>query len=141
MPVNERELIKAISLVADNAEVRVCVKQSLKGAGVCAAMSLAGGILLGPPGLAIGGTVGGLTAYKMARGTYRPIGEILNELTDDQKEQLVRHVTAAVKDVGIEDLTVLLPLLLANNSAGIQLAVLNAVRTFVKNDLRLQIID
>ncbi|XP_055844099.1 protein C19orf12 homolog [Episyrphus balteatus] len=140
MPINNRELMKAISIVSDNANVRVCVKQSGKGAMVCGAICLAGGLLLGPPGLAIGGTVGGLTAYKMSSGTFRPIGEILmNDLTERQQEQLVQHVQAAVADVGVSDLALLIPLLARN--ADIQTAVLRTVTSFVTNELRLQIID
>lgn len=132
--------MKAISIVSDNANVRVCVKQSAKGALVCGAMGLAGGLLLGPPGLAIGGTLGGLTAYKMSSGTFRPIGEILmNDLTDQQQEALVQHVQAAVADVGVSDLALLIPLLARNTD--IQMAVLQTVTAFVTNELRMQIID
>lgn len=132
--------MKAISIVSDNANVRVCVKQSGKGALVCGAMSLAGGLLLGPPGLAIGGTLGGLTAYKMSTGTFRPIGEILmNDLSDQQQEALVQHVQAAVADVGVSDLALLIPLLARNTD--IQMAVLQTVTAFVTNELRMQIID
>nr|CAA16811.1 EG:171E4.4 [Drosophila melanogaster] len=55
MPIDTRELMEAIAIVADERNVRVAVKQSGKGAAICAACSFAGGMLLGPVGLAVGG--------------------------------------------------------------------------------------
>lgn len=68
MPIDGRELIEAISVLADGQNVRVTVKQSGKGAIICAACCFAGGLLMGPPGLAIGGAAGGVAAYKMTTG-------------------------------------------------------------------------
>ena len=63
----------------------------------------------------------------------------MNDLTERQQEQLVQHVQAAVADVGVSDLALLIPLLARN--ADIQTAVLRTVTSFVTNELRMQIID
>nr|XP_014089018.1 protein C19orf12 homolog [Bactrocera oleae] len=140
MPVDGRELIKAISIIANERNVKVTMKQTTKGAMVCAASAFAAGILLGPVGLAIGGTAGGLMAYKMTNGTFRPLADVLlNDLNDDQQERLVRHVNNALAEFAISDLAMLLPLLM--NNANIQQAVLKTVTSFVSNELRCQIID
>lgn len=68
MPINTRELMEAIAIVSDEHNVRVALKQSGKGAAVCAACCFAGGVLLGPVGLAVGGAAGGVAAYKMTSG-------------------------------------------------------------------------
>ncbi|XP_030378217.1 protein C19orf12 homolog [Scaptodrosophila lebanonensis] len=140
MPVDTRELMEAIAIIADEQQVRVAVKQSAKGAAICAASSFAGGMLMGPVGLAIGGAAGGIAAYKMTSGKFRPLGEvILNDLTDRQREQLVQHVSKAVAEIHPSDVVMLLPLLM--NNASIQQAVLKTVVSFVSNELRMQIID
>lgn len=140
MPVDTRELIEAISIIANERNVQVTMKQTAKGAMVCAASAFAGGILLGPLGLAVGGTAGGLMAYKMTSGTFRPLADVLlNDLNDDQKERLVRHVNNAVAEFEISDLAMLLPLLM--NNASIQQAVLKTAISFVSNELRCQIVD
>ncbi|XP_017006667.2 protein Nazo [Drosophila takahashii] len=140
MPIDTRELMEAIAIVADERQVRVAVKQSGKGAAICAACSFAGGMLLGPVGLAVGGAAGGIAAYKMTSGTFRPLGEvILNDLTDGQREQLVQHVSKAVAEIHPSDVVMLLPLIVQN--ASIQQAVLNTVMSFVTNELRMQIVD
>ncbi|XP_039958257.1 protein C19orf12 homolog [Bactrocera neohumeralis] len=140
MPVNTRELMEAIAIIANERNVQVTMKQSAKGAMVCAATAFIGGILLGPVGLAAGGTAGGLMAYKMTGGTFRPLADVLlNDLNDAQQERLVRHVNNAVAEFAISDLAMLLPLLM--NNAGIQQAVLNTAISFVTNELKCQVIE
>ncbi|XP_023167190.1 protein C19orf12 homolog [Drosophila hydei] len=140
MPIDTRELMEAIAIIADERNIRVAVKQSGKGTAICAACCFAGGLLMGPVGLAVGGAAGGIAAYKMTSGTFKPLGEvILNDLTDAQREQLVQHVTTAVADVHPTDLVMLLPLITQN--ASIQQAVLNTIMSFVSNELRMQIVD
>lgn len=70
MPIDARELIEAISVLADERNVRVAVKQSGKGAIICGACCFAGGLLLGPAGLAVGGVAGGVVAYNMTKGKF-----------------------------------------------------------------------
>lgn len=73
-------------------------------------------------------------------GTFRPLADVLlNDLNDDQKERLVRHVNNAVAEFEISDLAMLLPLLM--NNASIQQAVLKTAISFVSNELRCQIVD
>ena len=54
MPINTRELLSVVSQLAGDRQVRVTVTESLKGAGIAATTTAAGGIFLGPIGLAIG---------------------------------------------------------------------------------------
>ncbi|XP_004536446.1 protein C19orf12 homolog [Ceratitis capitata] len=140
MPVDCRELVEAISIIANERNVQVTMKQATKGSLVCAASAFAGGILLGPVGLAVGSAAGGLMAYKMTSGKFRPLADVLiNDLTDRQKEQLVRRVNNAVAEFAISDLAILLPMLM--NNASIQEAVLKTAISFVSNELRVQVIQ
>lgn len=66
MPVDLEEFIRGIAILADNHNMRATLKQSGKGAAVCGAMCFIGGLIAGPTGLAIGGTLGGITAYKLS---------------------------------------------------------------------------
>lgn len=54
MPVNQEEIISVCQQLAEQEHLQVCVTQSLKGACIAGVSALAGGLLLGPPGLAIG---------------------------------------------------------------------------------------
>lgn len=70
MPVDVEEFLQGLAILADNHNLRVTLKQSGKGAAVCGAMCFIGGLLGGPPGLAIGGTLGGITAYRMSNSMF-----------------------------------------------------------------------
>lgn len=64
---------------------------------------------------------------------------IKNDLTARQKEQLLGHIMAAVQDIQVTDIAILLPMLM--NSAPIQQTVLNTVVSFIGNEMRLQVVD
>lgn len=66
MPADIEEFLRGIAMLTDNRNMRVTLKQSGKGAAVCGAMCFIGGLIAGPVGLAVGGTVGGVTAYRMS---------------------------------------------------------------------------
>lgn len=68
MPFNTQELMDAVAILADEHEMKATVTNSGKGAMICAGACFVGGILLGPIGLAIGGTAGGVTAAMMSKG-------------------------------------------------------------------------
>lgn len=71
MPVNGKELLDGIAILADNHNLRVTLKQSGKGAIVCGAICFIGGVVGGPVGLAVGGTLGGITAYRMSASSSK----------------------------------------------------------------------
>lgn len=70
MPVDLQEFLEGVAILADNHNVRVTLKQSGKGAVVCGVCSFIGGLIAGPLGLAVGGTVGGITAYRMTGNLF-----------------------------------------------------------------------
>jgi nicotinamide mononucleotide (NMN) deamidase PncC len=54
MPINTGELLKVVSKLTEDKQVRVTVTESLKGGGIALTTTTVGGLLLGPIGLAIG---------------------------------------------------------------------------------------
>lgn len=61
MPVNQKEILSVCEQLAEQEHLQVCVVQSLKGACIAGASALAGALLLGPPGLAIGMSYNSIT--------------------------------------------------------------------------------
>ncbi|EDW82640.1 uncharacterized protein Dwil_GK10098 [Drosophila willistoni] len=140
MPIDSKELIKAIAILVDRNEVRATFQESAKGAAVVGLTTLLSGLFLGPRGLVLGAAVGGALAYGMADDSFRPLGEIiLNDLTDAQREQLVQHVYKAVEKVHPTDLVMLLPLIMRN--VPVQQVVLDAVKSFAQERLSINIMD
>lgn len=68
MTIDTRELLDAVGALAEEQNVRVTIKHSAKGAVIGGAAIFAGGMLLGPIGLLIGGTAGGALAYYNSKG-------------------------------------------------------------------------
>lgn len=66
MPVDMKEFLDGISILAENHNMRATVRQSGKGALIAGACCFVGGLVGGPVGMAAGGTIGGITAYRMA---------------------------------------------------------------------------
>ena len=54
MPVDIDDLIQLLSILADEAGLKATVKESLKGGFITGVMAAAGGLIIGPPGLAVG---------------------------------------------------------------------------------------
>ena len=54
MPINTREILSIVSQLTKDRNVRVTVKESIKGGAITGATSAAGVFLMGPPGVAIG---------------------------------------------------------------------------------------
>lgn len=77
MVVNTRDLMNGLAVLTDDQNMRVTIKHSSKGALVCGAACFVGGVVAGPIGMAVGGTIGGIKAWHMSRGTF-PLGKVGN---------------------------------------------------------------
>ncbi|XP_055600157.1 protein C19orf12 homolog [Uranotaenia lowii] len=140
MPINTRELMEAVGTLTDQHNMRVTLKSSLKGAAICGSCSFIGGVLGGPVGLAVGGTIGAVSAGYMSRGKFRPVSHIImHDLSHREQEKLKNHIVAAVADIHPTDLAMLLPLITGNMA--VQKAILSTVVSFITNDMGMQIID
>ncbi len=52
--IDLEDLLELLSTLADEAGMQVAVKESLKGGLIAGVVAAAGGLVLGPPGLAVG---------------------------------------------------------------------------------------
>ncbi|XP_058816355.1 protein C19orf12 homolog [Topomyia yanbarensis] len=140
MPINTRELMDAVGMLTDQRNVRVTVKSSAKGAVICGTTCFVGGLLAGPIGLAVGGTIGAVGAGMMSKGKFRSVSEIImNEMSEREREQLKGRILNALSEFHPTDMAVLLPLIMGNAQA--QQAILSTVISFVSNEMRMQIVD
>jgi nicotinamide mononucleotide (NMN) deamidase PncC len=57
MVIRTDEILSILSKLSDESGLKVTVQESVKGGVVAGTACTIGGVLLGPPGLAIGGTV------------------------------------------------------------------------------------
>ncbi len=69
--------------------------------GSCATV---GGMIAGPPGLAIGGAIGGCLAYIFGEGKFRPVSHvIMYEMKEEEKQQLVASVQNIIHNLDAGD--------------------------------------
>lgn len=70
MPINQRELLQAVSQISELQSMRVTIRQSGKWGLITGAAVFGGGLLLGPTGLALGGIIGGCAGALKSRGNF-----------------------------------------------------------------------
>ncbi len=78
MVIRYNDVLSLITTLADDEGLRVSVRESVKGGLIAGLACALGGVLLGPPGLAIGGTVGGFAAAYLSREQLKPLSQVMS---------------------------------------------------------------
>ncbi|KAE8739429.1 hypothetical protein FOCC_FOCC015070 [Frankliniella occidentalis] len=140
MPINTSEVMYILSQLSEQRNLRVAVTESLKcGAGIGLSAAICA-ILLGPVGLAFGGTVSSVIASYMMHGKFKSVALVIaQDMTPAQQSQLAASCMRIINDFRVEDVAVLLPLLL--NSPSAQQALMTQLVGYVTNEMKLKIID
>ncbi|XP_046422524.1 protein C19orf12 homolog [Neodiprion fabricii] len=140
MEMAAKELLWEVSRLTELQSVHVSLKESFKGAMITGISTLAGGLFLGPIGLAIGGTVGGCSAAFMARNKFISITDvILYELTPQQQCDLADAIRKCLNSVNIQD-AVQFAINVAQNPS-VATTVAMTVITFLNSQQGMKIVD
>ena len=92
------------------------------------------GMIFGPVGLALGGTLGGIYSYIKADGKFKPVSHvIMYEMDEFQKAQLADSVQTILQDVDATDAMQILVLL--NGNPALKMRILTEVTNFIQNQL------
>ncbi|XP_013777327.1 protein C19orf12 homolog [Limulus polyphemus] len=139
MPVDLDDLMKLLMILASEENLKVTVNESVKGGIVAGTSAAVGGLLMGPVGLAVGGAVGGCAACYIARDKFKPVVQVIQEMSNDKKERLVDAVTDVTSNLNITDVARLAVLLSGN--AAVRKMVIDAMMSFLSNELNYKILD
>ncbi|XP_051918762.1 protein C19orf12 homolog [Hippocampus zosterae] len=123
--------------ISSHEQIKVAVKGSAKGALMAGGGAFVGGLVGGPPGIAVGGVVCSLLAAWMSSGQFRPLAQILAELPPAQRDQLCRDVSAVLAGLNWTDAAQLVALVTGN--ATLQQRVLAALLNYVTRELGAQV--
>lgn len=134
MPSRLDDVMRLCCNLSAHEQIKVAVKSSTKGAAVAGGTAFVGGLLAGPPGLAIGGAVGGLLGCWMTSGQFKPLPQILLELPPNQQQKLYSDIMAVLGSLDWTDLAQLTALVMGN--ATLQQQVTAALLSYVTKELR-----
>jgi len=95
------DIMELLRVLSEDRNLRVTVTESGKGALVAGGVAGIGGLVLGPIGLAIGGSVGGCLAAYLGQGKFKPLAMVIMEdIKEEQRVQMVNAVRGIVDNLG-----------------------------------------
>ncbi|CAL8350566.1 unnamed protein product [Merluccius merluccius] len=124
--------------ISADQNINITFRQSAKGAMMVGGCAFLGGLLGGPPGLAVGGAVGGLVGCWATAGQFKPLPQVLTELTPSQQRKLYGDVMAILRNLDWTDVAQLVAMVMGNTSLQQQVmaALLNYVTKELKGEVR-----
>ncbi|XP_017275090.1 protein C19orf12 homolog [Kryptolebias marmoratus] len=131
------DVVRLCCEISAQDQIKVAVKNSIKGGMVAGGSAIVGGMLCGPAGIAVGGAVGGLLGSWLTSGQFRPLPQILMELPAPQKEKLYNDVARVLGSLDWTDAAQLIALVMGN--ATLQQQVTAALLNYVTNELRAEV--
>ncbi|KAL2088858.1 hypothetical protein ACEWY4_015757 [Coilia grayii] len=137
MPSRMDDVMRLCCDLSANQQIKVAVKNSSKGAAVAGGTAFIGGLLAGPPGLAVGGAVGGLLGCWMTSGQFKPLPQILLELPPHQQQKLYTDVMSVLGSVDWTDVAQLIALVMGN--ATLQQQVTATLLSYITKELRAEV--
>ncbi|XP_070809046.1 protein C19orf12 homolog isoform X2 [Pituophis catenifer annectens] len=134
MPVNIRDVMQLLCHVSEERKMKAAFKHSGRGALVVGTTAFFGGLMAGPPGLAVGGAIGGLLGAWMTSGQFKPIPQIILELPPVEQQRLYENVCAIIQNLDWTDVAQLTALVMANGA--LQEKLLGVLTSYITNELR-----
>nr|CAH7719265.1 unnamed protein product [Callosobruchus chinensis] len=131
-PRIREHLIEACRVLAEQDELKVAVKEASKGALFAGMGAFCGALLGGPPGLAIGGTLGSIYGACRAQNFKSVVVILKDELTDEQKQRLSQSLEGILSSVSQEDVATLVTLIVTTPS--LKEAVLKELGNFLMRE-------
>ncbi|XP_058010779.1 protein C19orf12 homolog isoform X3 [Ahaetulla prasina] len=133
-PVKVRAVMQLLCRVSENRKMKAAFKHSGRGALVAGVTAFLGGLMAGPPGIAVGGAVGGLLGAWMASGQFKPIPQIILELPPAEQQRLYKDVCAIIQNLDWTDIAQLTAFVMASGS--LQEKLLGVLTSYIINELR-----
>lgn len=137
MPVSVVEFQRVMAILADEDQLKVTVKSAGYG-GVLAGLTTAvGGLVAGPPGLLVGGALGGVLAYSSA-GNFKPVSQVIKDMNAHERQLLYEAMKDIVENLRIDDYLALMAFLSGGPGLAIRQELITRMAAFLRDQMRLQ---
>ncbi|KAM6300341.1 protein C19orf12 homolog [Aegotheles albertisi] len=137
MPANVDDVMQLFCHLSQEKNMRAAVKHSGRGALMTGAAAFIGGLMGGPPGIAVGGAFGGLLGAWMTTGQFKPVPQILLELPPAEQKKLYDEAIAILRSIDWTDIAQLTALVMTN--ASLQQKLTGVLINYLSKELRAEI--
>ncbi|XP_065519246.1 protein C19orf12-like [Lathamus discolor] len=134
MPINVDDVMQLFCHLSQEKGMRAAVKHSGRGALLAGATAFIGGLMGGPPGIAVGGAFGGLLGAWMTSGRFRPVPQILQELPPAEQQTLYNEAVVILRHLDWTDVAQLTALVMGN--ASLQQKLIAVLINYLSKELR-----
>ncbi|KAF1666061.1 hypothetical protein FQA23_0001869, partial [Aptenodytes patagonicus] len=137
MPIHVDDVMQLFCRLSQAKGMKVAVKHSGRGALLAGATALIGGLMGGPPGIAVGGAFGGLLGAWMTAGQFRPVPQILLELPPAEQQKLYNEAIVILRRLDWTDIVQLTAVVMGN--ASLQEKLVSVLVNYLSKELRAEI--
>ncbi|XP_029780860.1 protein C19orf12 homolog [Suricata suricatta] len=136
-PILVGDVMKLLCSISEERKMKAAIKHSGKGALVTGAMAFAGGMVGGPPGIAVGAVFGGLLRAWMTSHQFKPISQIIMELPPVEQRKLFNQVTTIIGHLDWMDAEQLTTLVMGSKALKQQLLAM--LEKYVNRQLKVKV--
>ncbi|XP_013796707.1 protein C19orf12 homolog [Apteryx mantelli] len=137
MPIRIDDVMQLFCHLSQEKGMKAAVRHSGRGALLAGATAFIGGLVGGPPGIAVGGAFGGLLGAWMTTGQFRPVPQILLELPPAEQQKLYDEALVILRSLDWTDIAQLTALVMGN--AGLQQKLTGVLINYLSKELRAEI--
>ncbi|KFP29141.1 Protein C19orf12 [Colius striatus] len=137
MPINVNDVMQLFCHLSQEKGMKAAIKHSGQGALLAGATAFIGGLVGGPPGIAVGGAFGGLLGAWMSTGQFKPVPQILLELPPAEQQKLYDEAVVILRNLDWTDIAQLTTLVMG--SASLQQKLTAVLINYLSKELRAEI--
>lgn len=137
MPVSVTDLQRVMAVLAEEDDLKVTVKNAAYGGVIAGITTTVGGLVGGPPGLLIGGAVGGALAYG-ASGDFKPVSKVIKDMNAHDRQLLYDRMKDIIENLAIDDYLALMAFLSGGPGLLVRQQLMDRMVSFLRDHMRLQ---
>ncbi|XP_016352546.1 protein C19orf12 homolog [Sinocyclocheilus anshuiensis] len=131
------DVMELCSEISKIEQIKVAVDNSVQGAAAASGGAFLGGVLGGPPGIFIGGALGGAVGWWMTSGKFRPLHQIIMEMTPEEKMELYSEVMEELGNLAWDNVAGLILSVMRKSS--LKMKILSIIISFATKQLKVKI--